>query len=1605
MKQQQFQSILSNYFDKVKKHLPRQYVTFKDFVNKMQDLLKTENQMKLGKYASVLRLTINMKNSKLKELAINTLLVLVSNGYIDGQQLDTTSEYFIDEFSELFDTDKKKGPLIETLIYSASQCLVEKDEFVMQTLKLLVAFVTIPSCQVQGPQLVRILRSIIYVYTQSKSQQLDRMAKSSLIQIVNLTFQGVEQNLLNTRQRKKSQIKVDSVQKLVNMILTNAVDDVVLQGRTIPEGVSMDNTLIKRDIQYTNEKEVINGTFGWCILCRESAEFYCKENRVPICSFICKRKYVEFLEQTERKYDGAKTQYEQSLQSALQLFDSLCKLLIQKSNLGSKNQMILLELILYILENPDLTLTDNPQFLRIIKDTLCGQLLKFCLETDKSQVNLSFRIFQQLVLTMRKNLKHEIAIFINQIFLNILQSTNSQYYYRQIALESLVRIFQERDLGLEFYINYDCNMQQECVVEKLIHILYQIVVDQQYQKQEYQAVIGQQNDHNLRILAGQMLANFLNGLVDTYDYYEQLHQQEIDNSLKRIDDDEDLLANLEQQRQLKQEVQKGALLFNKKPMKGIQYLINHNVLQDNEKDIAKFLRENNQLSKDAVGEYMGGHEPLQVKVLGEHLRYYLDQFTLPKESQQVDRVVQKFADKFYRDNSTQNVIFKTSDAVYTFTYLMVMLQTDLHNPKVVDKMKLTDFSKLAKSINDGDDLPMEYLQQTYSSIQKTPLAVHEQEKSKKTQESNTQSMRKRQDQFQKETEVLIKKSKEMIKNQQDQLFIQVDSSGFIRPILETMGNKIFSVFTSLFSLDVPDSQIVQLCCKGQLGYLKLCYNFQINIETYIQQLIKCASFNQIAYILKRHMTLIQQFLATVPNIGNGIKEQGWKNILDVISRLDDIRSSITVKDLKPDSEYYGFTYVLELHQAFEQIDKLFVLTKNLEDTTIQEFIVALCQVSKSEIYQQNPRLFSLQKLVEVSDYNMDRVRLIWTKMWGHVRDHINEVAVKEKRVAMFAVDSLKQLSIKFLQKDELYNFQFQREVLKPFETIYISSDQEIKEFILSCINSIVLNHKSNIKSGWRVIFDLINLGLKEDNEKNSRIAFQILERIMNHNLDMIQDVFVDLIQSLSNLGRKDVEQMSLASVEFANQCLHYLSSQAQVQPKNNWEDAEVEDLDESIRNTFTVQQLETYWVPLLGMLSGLAGDKRAKVQESSMDSLFKLLHSYGYAFSIEFWKIVFQVVLRPLFDEIQFTFQQQTNLKTPDLSPVPDKENKWFKVSCKKGFSHITNLMNRYFHKLSDLLPDLLKLFENCVQNQNEKLAKFSLTAVKNMIFKIGKKFQKTDWDEITLFMSKMFKQTTPSKLFNKINDQPVQANQKLQRQASLKNTQIRTMTEESYTQCVSQMQLIQITKEIVEGFNQNLQTEQLTQLEDACYNSFMFAKTFNSQIEQRYLMWSNGFMSDLKHLPGLLKQEREAYACMLTIKYYILQKLKGSDQYEVIIQQYHNNLLDAIKQFVQKHQQFDGQGSLKILDDNYENKIKRLKQLECERETLNSRTLLDLYILPKILQLDAFELANSNQQYFDALLQASQYSQENSIIQQSCLDCRQCQRCKEVGKLFKEII
>ena len=58
---------------------------------------------------------------------------------------------------------------------------------------------------------------------------------------------------------------------------------------------------------------------------------------------------------------------------------------------------------------------------------------------------------------------------------------------------------------------------------------------------------------------------------------------------------------------------------------------------------------------------------------------------------------------------------------------------------------------------------------------------------------------------------------------------------------------------------------------------------------------------------------------------------------------------------------------------------------------------ALSDVSWEEIQSssmtEHPRIFSLQKLVEISYYNMSRIRMEWSKMWQILGEHFKQVTM------------------------------------------------------------------------------------------------------------------------------------------------------------------------------------------------------------------------------------------------------------------------------------------------------------------------------------------------------------------------------------------------------------------------------------------------------------------------------------------------------------------------------------------------------------------------------------------------------------------------------------
>lgn len=63
----------------------------------------------------------------------------------------------------------------------------------------------------------------------------------------------------------------------------------------------------------------------------------------------------------------------------------------------------------------------------------------------------------------------------------------------------------------------------------------------------------------------------------------------------------------------------------------------------------------------------------------------------------------------------------------------------------------------------------------------------------------------------------------------------------------------------------------------------------------------------------------------------------------------------------------------------------------------------------------------------------------------------------DERVAMYAIDSLRQLGMKYLERAELANFTFQNDILKPFVILMRNSQNEsIRRLIVDCIVQVCL---------------------------------------------------------------------------------------------------------------------------------------------------------------------------------------------------------------------------------------------------------------------------------------------------------------------------------------------------------------------------------------------------------------------------------------------------------------------------------------------------------------------------------------------------------------------
>jgi Sec7-like guanine-nucleotide exchange factor len=72
--------------------------------------------------------------------------------------------------------------------------------------------------------------------------------------------------------------------------------------------------------------------------------------------------------------------------------------------------------------------------------------------------------------------------------------------------------------------------------------------------------------------------------------------------------------------------------------------------------------------------------------LEEFMRLFTSNFFLTGESQQIARVMDTITQLYFKHQAEDDRLLRSSDATYTFANAILILNTDLHNPKNEEKI-------------------------------------------------------------------------------------------------------------------------------------------------------------------------------------------------------------------------------------------------------------------------------------------------------------------------------------------------------------------------------------------------------------------------------------------------------------------------------------------------------------------------------------------------------------------------------------------------------------------------------------------------------------------------------------------------------------------------------------------------------------------------------------------------------------------------------------------------------------------------------------------------------------------------------------------------------
>jgi Sec7-like guanine-nucleotide exchange factor len=822
----------------------------------------------------------------------------------------------------------------------------------------------------------------------------------------------------------------------------------------------------------------------------------------------------------------------------------------------------------------------------------------------------------------------------------------------------------------------------------------------------------------------------------------------------------------------KELMEQGMQLFMNHPKKGLKLLQEKGLVGKTAKDIAEFFHTDDRLDKTAVGEILGESEEKFKEVMYAYvdyldfggmdfvpaLRLLLSKFRLPGESQKIDRIMEKFASRYCETNpSTQ--VFATADTAYVLAYSVIMLTTDLHSDRVKRKMTKDDYIKMNRGINDSKDLPRDVLEGIYDDIAANEIRMKDSSRAGKgtVQGAALYNEKQRRLAYLEESVAMTETVKAIMDERKgkDSAFTSATLIEHAGPMLKTAWTSFLSAF-SIALKDNDDLEAVQLCLDGFRCAIRVAnvFGLQLIRDAFVQSLAKFTKLTTTTGFIEmqpKHIEVIKTILSVAYTDGNYLQST-WLQVMRCISQLElaqlistgvnlqslgqrqqtTINAVLNTTDPKKMASIKVQVGETSSQSVVVAVDRIFTGSMRLDGSAIVEFVTALCTVCTEELsVQSGSRMYSLQKIVEISYYNMDRIRLEWSRIWAILGNLFNTAGCnKSDEVSIFVVDSLRQLSMKFLERGEFPNFNFQKDFLRPFEYIMSSnSSMGVKDLVVRCMSQMVCSMFTNIKSGWKNIFSVFHFAASSTDQGIVELASQSTNDIFEHHFQLIMDSFQDGIMCLAEFACNDnFPDISMEAIRLIRQCARHISDTPEL----------FHDLgaDESFAHQDGDRIWHKAWFPVFIELSRIITRCKLDVRTRALTVMFEVMKSYGEMFLQHWWVDLFTTVFR-IFDNTKFT-------------AVQFDESEWKTTTCNHALYAIMDVFVQFYEVLTPVLLDnMLAQLVWCVDQNNEQLARSCANCLENFVLLAGVQFLSDVWEKVCECLRILHEKSVPLELLS----------------------------------------------------------------------------------------------------------------------------------------------------------------------------------------------------------------------------------------------------------------